>query len=141
MFFGLLALTFAALFTGAAFYINFAEQPARLLLDANSLLKQWGPSYKRGFIMQATLAVLSGIAGIIMYYNTQNLIWILGSVIILSNWPFTLLVIMPTNLKLLEIKEGTASTKEIERIIYWGKLHAVRTFLGIFAVLIFIFAL
>lgn len=140
MIFGLLALTFAALFAGAAFYINFAEQPARLLLDANSLLKQWGPSYKRGFIMQATLAVLSGISGIVMYFHAQNWIWILGSIIILSNWPYTLLVIMPTNRKILATKEGSASAEEVRKINYWGKLHAIRTYLGILAVIIFLTA-
>ena len=138
--FGPLALTVAALFTGAAFYINWAEQPARLGLDDRALLAEWKPSYARGFTMQAALAVVGFVFGVLAWWSTGNFAWLLGAVVLVANWPYTLLGIMPTNHILNAIELDDAGPKSRALIVTWGGLHAVRTALGAAATAIFLWA-
>ena len=138
---GHLALTVAALFTGAAFYINFAEQPARLELEDGPLLAQWKPSYARGFAMQASLAVVGFLLGAATWWASGNGLWLVGALVLLANWPFTLFVIMPTNNELNAIAVGATGPRSRQLIEKWGTLHAVRTALGALSTLIFLAAL
>lgn len=141
MFAGQLALVFAAVFAGAAFYINFAEHPARLGLDDSNLLRQWKPSYAAGFTMQSVLAILSGVCGLLALWKTGDWRWGVGAVLILANWPYTMIGIMPTNNQLKSIDERDAGPTSRALLVQWGSLHAVRTALGCAAVVAYLWAM
>jgi Anthrone oxygenase len=140
MLFGQLVLVLAAAFAGAAFYINFAEHPARLGLDDKSLLKQWKPSYDAGYAMQASLVAASGILGLLAAWTSRDWHWIVGAALILANSPYTLIGILPTNHKLQAIPTSDACPKSRALLILWGKLHAFRTLLGVAATLAYLWA-
>jgi hypothetical protein len=135
---GQLALITAALFAGAAIYVNVAEQPSRLQLDDGALLTEWKPAYKRGFAMQAPLAVIGFLFGALAAWQTGNWWWLLGALVLLANWPFTIFGIMPTNNSLMVIDPSTATPEVRQLIKTWGYLHAVRSALGAAATLIFL---
>jgi hypothetical protein len=125
---GQLALIFAAVFVGAAVFVNVAEQPARLALDDRAMLLEWQRSYNRAAPMQGGLAMLSALLGFVAAWQMRDWRWAAGAVAIMANWPYTLLVIKPTN--------------EARRmVVSWGTLHAGRSALGIVAVLFYVWAI
>ena len=137
---GLLALTIAAIFTGAAVYVNVAEQPARLFLDDRALLTEWKPSYKRGAVMQASIALIGCVLGLIAWWQTSQAGFLIGAVAMVAPWPWTLIGIKPTNDALLATEPGKAGPQTRALIEKWGMLHAVRTTLGALATLFYLWA-
>ena len=141
MIIGQLAFFTAAVFAGAAFYINAVEQPARLGLDNRSLLTEWKPAYKRGTAMQAPLAIIGFLLGLVAWWQTGHLGWALGGVLMLANWPVTFIAILPTNNRLMAIDPAAAGPESRAMVEKWGALHGIRTGLGFAASLAFLWAL
>jgi len=140
MIFGVLALTSAAIFTGAALYVNVAEQPARLNLDDRALLTEWNPSYKRGAAMQAPLALVGCLLGLIAWWQTTQTGFLIGAIAMMAPWPWTLIGIKSTNDALLATEPEKAGPQTRALIAKWGVLHSVRTALGALATVAFLWA-
>ena len=126
-----LALISAAMFTGAAFYVSVGEQPVRLKLDHRSALLQWQPAYRRGYAMQGPLAAIAFVLGVVTWWDVRGWQWLAGALAMLANWPYTLVIMAPLNKRLMAMAESDAGQATTEMIRQWGRLHAVRTVLGV----------
>src|SRR5438067_5034117 len=117
----------AALFAGAAIYINVAEHPARMSIDTRSAALQWAPSYQRATLMQAPLAIVSFVAGMGVWLLGGGVLWLLAALFIGAVVAITFVVIMPTNRQLLAGGRDLGSGETRELLDRWGKLHAIRS--------------
>jgi hypothetical protein len=135
---GTFALAVAALFAGAAVYVSLVEQPARLGLDDRALLQEWAPAYKRGTALQAPLALLGFGLGALAWWQTADVRWLVGAVLMLANWPYTLGVITHVNRALLAPDIAPDRIRPLIR--RWGRLHAGRSALGALTTAVFLWA-
>ena len=128
------ALTIAAacagLFAGAAIYINAVEHPARLACGNEVALREFGPSYRRATVMQASLAVAGCAAGLWAAWILRDLSAAVGAVCLGAVIPFTLAAILPTNNRLLDPALDPRGPDATRLLIRWGRLHAIRSVLS-----------
>ncbi len=139
--FQFLATLSAALFAGAAIYINIAEHPARMALDTRSAAIQWAPSYKRAAWMQAPLAIVSFLAGVGAWVIGGGVVWLVAALFIGAVVPITLIVIMPTSQQLLDTERDLSSAETRQLLERWGKLHGVRSATSAVATLLMLWGL
>ena len=137
----LLAVGSCGLFAGAALYINLVEHPARRSCGADMALRQWAVGYPRAAVMQASLAVVGGVAGGLAWMLLGGRGYLVGALLLLAVVPFTLVVVFPTNKRLLDLHTAGRADGARELLERWNALHAVRTGLGVVAFASMLFAL
>lgn len=126
--------TFASgIFAGAALYITLVEHPARMGSGTSVAASVFAPSYRRAVPMQASLAGVGLLAGVGAWLQSGEVSWLAGGLILGSVIPFTFIAVMSTNKRLLtpDLDKESAETAKLLR--RWGRLHAVRTALGLLA--------
>jgi hypothetical protein len=76
----------------------------------------------------------------VAWWETSVLAFLIGGLLMLANWPYTLLAIMPTNARLMATNPDAAGEDTRALIVKWERLHMVRTLLGAAAVVAFLLA-
>lgn len=108
-------------------YITLVEHPARLECGTTLAATEFGPSYRRAAMMQATLAAVGFLAGLAAWAYRGGPLLLIGAILLGLVIPFTLIVIMPTNKRLLDPGLDRSSEKATALLLRWGRLHALRS--------------
>jgi hypothetical protein len=129
-----------AIFAGASLYITFVEHPARMQCATEVATAEFAPSYRRATVMQASLAIVAFLTAVSAWWLSRSPIWLIGGILIGAVVPFTLVVILPTNKRLLDpaLDENSDSARGL--LSKWGRLHAVRTVLSAVALVVLLLA-
>lgn len=125
------AIIAAGLFAGASMYVSVAEHPARIESGAAVGVKHFGPSARRAAVMQGSLAMVALLAAMVAWFQGSGTGWLVGGLLLGAMVPYTLIIIMPTNRRLLDTSLDTGSAEATELLRHWGRLHAVRTVVGV----------
>jgi hypothetical protein len=91
---------------------------------------EFRPSYRRAAVMQASLAAVGSLAAVIGWWQGGGATLLIAGLLFGSVIPFTLLVILPTNKRLLDPTLDAGSREAAMLLERWGHLHAVRSVLS-----------
>jgi hypothetical protein len=130
MLMGIIALLCAAVFAGASIYVTLVEHPARIQSGAASAIAEFGASYRRAARLQAPLATIGGLAALAAWMQLGAGSFLVAGILLGAMIPFTLIVIRPTNSRLVDPRLDRSSPEVPQLLRRWGRLHLVRTIAG-----------
>ena len=127
MIFQVVALFACGTFFGAALYISLAQYPAALEAGVAVGGRFFPPTYKRAAPLQIVLALVGFLAGIVVWYQSSDNLWLLGALLLISVVPITLVLIKLVNDILLAPGNDPDSTETGKLLECWGPKHWHRT--------------
>jgi hypothetical protein len=86
--------------------------------------------------MQASLAAVGSLAGVVAWSQGSHHAVLIAGLALGAVIPFTLIVIRPTNTRLLDARLDRNSPEAAALLVRWGRLHAVRSVVGSVAFLL-----
>lgn len=130
----------AGLWSGGSIYLSLVQEPAAHRAGPDIAAALFPPMSARAAPMFIVLALVGTVAAGYAWIQGAGINWLVGGVFLAAMFPFTAILIVPTNRKLLKIKPADVAGSE-ELFARWSRLHGLRTLLGSIAFLVFVFAL
>jgi hypothetical protein len=133
-----LATFCCGVFFGAALYISLVQHPAALETGKEFAVRFFRPMYRRATVLQATLAIVACVSGMVSWVGGAGHLWLGSAILIGTIVPFTLIVIKPVNDALLQTGDSALEVGSLLK--RWGSLHWVRTIASALAFLLCLIA-
>jgi hypothetical protein len=126
------------LFAGASAYVTVVQHPAWVQCGPALSVRHFAASTRRAAILQGGLAVVGLVSSAVAWFLGSGIGWLLGGLLLGAMIPFTLVIIMPTNRRLENPQLDAGSREAAVLLLRWGRLHAVRTAVGIAVFIMFV---
>ena len=119
----------AAFFAGGGLFVSMVLYPA-IMTDMTSAVVQFGSMYRHAAPWQGSNAIVCLLSAAIVSALTGDWWWVIGGLLVGASVPFTLLVMMPVNSRLLDEKAPPTPDEAVSLLKHWGRLHWVRNILS-----------
>ena len=127
----------AGLWSGGCIYLGIVQQPAAVQAGPGVAAALFRPMSMRAAPMLIALALGGSVAGIFAWFQGGGLAWLVGALFLAAMFPFTGLLIVPTNRRMLGTDPAEPGLSE-DLLRKWGRLHTLRSAMGSVAFFVFV---
>jgi Domain of unknown function (DUF1772) len=125
----LIAILSAAFFAGGGLFVSMVIYRA-IMMDLAPAVAHFGRIYNKAAPWQGSNAIICPAAAVMVSALSGDWWWAIGGLLVGASLPFTLLVMMHVNHRLLDEKAPPTRDEAVALLKRWGELHWVRNVLS-----------